>query len=213
MTLTLVIGFLGIATLAYITPGPDWFVVMRHAGTERRAGIVSALGVQTGLVVHMGAAALGVATLLLASAEAFTIVKLVGAAYLVFLGGQALVRSYRLAKSPTDTRTDVHAHSSLASVYRQSLLANVLNPKAALFFAAVLPQFISVSAPVVPQILLLGALDIALGIGWWFLFVYGIARIKRLLGDLRSRILIDRASGCALIGLGGALALTSPPRA
>lgn len=213
MTIGLVLGFLGIAVLAYITPGPDWFVVMRYAVNDRRAGLISALGVQTGLSVHMTAAALGVAALLLASAEAFTVLKLAGAAYLIFLGVQSIVRAHRLVKRPEPDQEVSHQYASLFAVYRQSFYANVLNPKAALFFAAVLPQFLSPSLPAAPQVLFLGALDIALGIGWWFIFVYGITKVRRLLGRARSRITIDRFSGVALIGLGSGLALADSPRA
>ncbi|MDF9714665.1 LysE family translocator [Nocardioides sp. ChNu-153] len=199
-------AFLLVATVAYVTPGPDWFVVMRHAATSRRAGLVAALGVQSGLVVHMTAAAVGVAAVLLASAEAFLVLKLVGAAYLVFLGARALRDSFRhrLAEAQADGGP-TPATSSLA-VWRQSFVANVLNPKAALFFVAVLPQFLSTSSAVAPQVLLLGTLDVALGLVWWAVFVAGVQRLRSALGARRSRLVVDRVSGVALIGLGGLLA-------
>lgn len=213
MSTGVVVAFVGVAVLAYITPGPDWFVVMRHTTSGRRSGFVSALGVQTGLAVHMSAAALGVTAVLLASATTFNIIKFAGTGYLVFLGVQSLLRARRLSNntvkdSPEEPSSDI----SNAEVYGKSLFANVLNPKAALFFAAVLPQFIVPAEPVVPQVLVLGVLDIALGIIWWSLFIYGIVRIKRLLGHARSRLIIDRLSGAALIVLGGTLAFTEPPR-
>lgn len=212
MPIEILLAFIGVALLAYITPGPDWFVVMRHAGADRSSGIVAALGVQTGLAVHMSAAALGVASLLLASTAAFTIVKFAGAAYLVYLGIQALAQARRTStQGAAKPRPDIDSNRSRAGVYGQSLLANVLNPKAALFFVAVLPQFIDSRAPVVPQVLLLGALDILLGIAWWLIFVCGLAQITRLLGNKKSRVLIDYISGVALIGLGGALALIHRP--
>lgn len=211
MTVEILLAFTGVALLAYITPGPDWFVVMRHATTHRRIGIISALGVQSGLAVHMSAAALGVASLLLASTTAFTILKIAEAVYLVYLGIQAIIRAHRDAQGTEKQRLDVDSNRSRAGVYGQSLVANVLNPKAALFFVAVLPQFLDATAPVVPQVLLLGALDILLGIVWWTFFVYGLAHITRALGNTKSRVVIDRISGVALIALGGALVLSNRP--
>lgn len=204
-------GFAAVALLAYVTPGPDWFVVMRHAAAGRRHGVAAALGVQSGLVVHMTAAALGVAALVLASAEAFTVLKLAGAAYLVLLGVQAL----RHARRPVPDEAEEHppARAGTIAVYRSSLVANVLNPKAALFFVAILPQFVDGAAPVAPQALLLGAVDIALGLVWWAVFVRAILHVRRLLGARRSAVALDRVSGTALIGLGGALAVTTRAQA
>lgn len=207
MTLSTCLAFLAVAALAYVTPGPDWFVVMRHAVSSRRAGLVSALGVQCGLLVHMTAAAVGVAAVLLASASAFTVLKLAGAAYLVFLGVRALRQSFR--RHPGDGPSeDRSAEMGLGRVWWESVTANVLNPKAALFFVAVLPQFVSTSSGVAAQVVVLGLLDVALGVFWWAAFVLGVRGAGRLLGGARSRTLVDRVAGLALIGLGGVLALS-----
>lgn len=119
MTGATLAAFVGIAILAYVTPGPDWFVVLPRAAASRRAGFVAALGVQSGLVVHMAAAALGVAALLLASAQAFTILKLVGAAYLVYLGITALVRAVRRSSTGHDAVAR-EEQSPPGTVYRQA---------------------------------------------------------------------------------------------
>lgn len=209
MSTHLLLAFCGVALIAYVTPGPDWFVVMRHAASSRRAGVVAALGVQTGLVVHLTAAAVGVAAVLLSSAEAFTALKIAGAAYLVFLGAQALLRSRR---SIDRVEPDGHEGAvGLLAVYREATVANVLNPKAALFFVAVLPQFVSPAHSVAVQVLVLGGVDIVLGLVWWAVFVVGIGRIGSVLGHRRSRVVVDRTAGVALIGLGGVLALADPP--
>jgi threonine/homoserine/homoserine lactone efflux protein len=211
MTWSTILSFLAVALLAYVTPGPDWFVVMRHASRERRSGYAAALGVQSGLVVHMTAAALGVAAILLASAEAFTVLKLVGAAYLVYLGVQSLVRAGR--SSAAAGADPAHPVAPAWAIYRQAFLANVLNPKAALFFVAVLPQFLDTSRSVAPQVFLLGGLDIVLGLVWWALFTNVVGRVKRALGRDRTSRIVDRVAGVALIGLGGALAFVHPPHA
>ncbi|OZG30744.1 lysine transporter LysE [Williamsia sp. 1138] len=207
MSLETVLAFCGIALLAYVTPGPDWFVVMSHAVRSRRAGWVAAIGVQCGLLVHMTAAAIGVAAIVLASATAFTVLKLVGAAYLVYLGVRALLNS-RSSSGSSVTETQEPADVRLFGVWRQSFVANVLNPKAALFFVAVLPQFVSTDGAVTLQILGLGVIDVALGVAWWALFVFGVHRLRTLMGGRRARVVTDRISGTALIGLGGGLALT-----
>lgn len=197
-----VLAFVAVASLAYAAPGPDWFVVMRHAATSRRHGWVAALGVQSGLVVHMCAAAVGVAAVLLASAEAFVVLKLAGATYLVVLGLRALRDSFAATAQPEEVAGT--ARGALG-VWRQSFVANLLNPKAALFFVAVLPQFLSAAAPVAPQVLVLGVIDIALGLVWWALFVLGVRALRTLTDAGRSRAIVDRVSGVALIGLGGFL--------
>jgi threonine/homoserine/homoserine lactone efflux protein len=94
-------------------------------------------------------------------------------------------------------------------VWASAFAANVLNPKAALFFVAVLPQFVTESAPALPQILLLGGADILLGCVFWAAFTLTVSRFRFLLQRRRARIALEAASGTALVGLGGALAFTS----
>lgn len=211
-------GFVVAALLAYVIPGPDWFVVLRHATRSPTAGISAAVGVQTGLIVHMTAAALGVSAILSTSAEVFTIVKLAGAAYLVFLGFQALRdachgwRCHDLGDSASTTSSP-SADSAPTRIWAQAFTANVLNAKAALFFVAVLPQFVSPASAAAPQILLLGAVDIAIGCLWWLLFVLTAARFRRVLRRRGPRMALDTTAGIALTGLGGALAATGRAQA
>lgn len=213
MSYELLLAFLGVALLAYVTPGPDWFVVMRYTNDRKKSGFLSALGVQSGLAVHMTAAAAGVTAIVLVSSTAFTVLKLAGAAYLIFLGIQSLRHAMKKTPPPTEDQTsqDQGLHLTGFGIYWRSLVANVLNPKAALFFAAILPQFVNTENAVVRQVLVLGVLDIALGIIWWAVFVFVIARIRRLLGTQRSRRIIDSISGGALITLGAGLALVRSP--
>lgn len=212
MTLATLVAFLGVATLAYVTPGPDWFVVMRNAATSRTAGWVSALGVQCGLLVHMTAAAVGVAALLVASATAFTALKILGAAYLVHLGVRALISSTGARAEAGKSGQKCGEASRLIQVWCQSFVANVLNPKAAIFFVAVLPQFVAPESAVAGQVIILGLADIALGLVFWTMFVVGVRGFQSLLGGKRARVVIDRVAGVALIGLGGVL-LTAGRRA
>lgn len=216
MDLTTIGAFLLVATVAYVTPGPDWFVVMRHAARSRKHGYAAAVGVQTGLVVHISAAALGVAALLLSSAQAFTALKLAGALYLAYLGVRALLDARARARTDRTSPTHPLQHPGepepgLVTVWRQAFVANVLSPKAALFFVAVLPQFLDPAGAVAAQVLLLGALDIALGLVWWVALVHGVRAASSVLGATRARVVVDRVAGAALIALAGVLA-ASPRR-
>lgn len=212
MSIGVLLAFAGVVMVAYVVPGPDWMVVLRAAARARRFGFLAAAGVQCGLCVHMAAAALGVSTALLHSPVLFTVLKLVGAAYLVFLGAQALWQSWRRRRGteeaeppPEEPDTEIRP----ARVFRQAFLSNVLNPKAALFFVSVLPQFLDPAGPAAAQVLVLGTLDIALGVLWWALFVLLTARLSGLMRRSGPRKALDRVTGTALVGLGVTLVATS----
>jgi threonine/homoserine/homoserine lactone efflux protein len=126
-----------------LIPGPAvMYVVGQSIGRGRRAGVASVLGVHTGTLVHVTAAAVGISSLLVASATAFAIVKYAGAAYLVVLGVRRLLGKEESAVGETRGPTDLRRH------FRQGIVVNVLNPKTALFFLAFLPQFIDPHGPV-----------------------------------------------------------------
>ncbi len=132
--------------LLNLTPGPDSILIMsRSAANGWRAGSVAAFGVCTGCYVHVLAAALGLSAILASSATAFTIVKLIGAAYLVYMGLSALFsRSKAKAEQSPKKREMQLSHKS---IFIQGFLSNALNPKVALFFLAFVPQFIDHDAP------------------------------------------------------------------
>jgi len=144
--------FLAGAFILLITPGPAvLYIVARSVDQGRRAGVVSVMGVQTGTLVHVFAAALGLSAILLTSALAFDIVKYLGAAYLVYLGVKTLL-DRKIVSADT-----VIERRSLGSIYRQGVVVAVLNPKTALFFFAFLPQFVDPARGAAPlQFLLLG---------------------------------------------------------
>src|SRR5688572_5126114 len=125
--------------LLNFTPGQDTlYIVGRSLSQGRRAGVLSVLGISSGSVLHTLAAAFGLSAILATSAQAFVVVKLVGAAYLVYLGVRMIV------DRPTPVGTaPAFAIDSDWAVYRTGLLTNVLNPKVALFFLAFLPQFVA----------------------------------------------------------------------
>lgn len=144
-----------------ITPGPNLiYIITRSAGQGRKAGLWSALGVDSGTLIHVAAAALGLSALLASSALAFNLIKYLGAAYLIYLGLRAWF-SKREAQELANPEP-----ASAARIYFQGMLTNVLNPKVALFFLAFLPQFADLSrGNVATQLLLLGVVFTLIGLG------------------------------------------------
>ena len=148
------------ALVLLATPGPAvLYIVARSVDQGRRAGIVSTLGIGTGTLIHVFAATIGVSALLAASAVAFSVVKFLGAGYLIFLGLRRIFGRGE-AKDATEVRK-----SGLRRIFWQGFLVNLLNPKTALFFFAFLPQFVDISLGHVPlQVVILGTLFVLVSI-------------------------------------------------
>jgi threonine/homoserine/homoserine lactone efflux protein len=191
-------GFTVVVVVAYVVPGPDWAVILRRSARGRLPGLVAAAGVQCGVCVHFTAAALGLSALLVSNTALFTVVKVIGAGYLAYLGVLAMLQS---RQEPAGLPTAGGPADPLPRVFRQSMLANVLNPKAALFCLSVLPQFLRPGSPAAPQVLVLGALDVGVGVLWWALFVLLTAQLRGLMSRAGPRRLLDRATGTVLVGL------------
>lgn len=197
--------FMSAALVLLAIPGPAvLYITSRSIGQGRSAGLVSALGIGVGTLVHTAAAAIGLSALLVSSATAFSVVKYLGAGYLVFLGIQRLRSKESLAPSmdPTAPRT------SLKRVFAQGILVNILNPKTALFFFAFLPQFIDPArGHVATQILSLGVLFAVMGTtsdSLWAFFSSSVAGWLR--GNPRWMRNERYVSGGILISLGLATA-------
>ncbi len=156
---TIALFVLAGAALA-VVPGPAVaYIVTQSIDQGRRAGLVSALGVASGGLVHVAAATIGLSALIASSATAFTVVKLVGAAYLIAVG----IR--RIITKDEETERAAPVAAPLAKLYRQGVVVNVLNPKTALFFLAFLPQFVDPNrGPVWPQVALLGLLFVLVAV-------------------------------------------------
>lgn len=152
MDLLLLLSFLGTAIFLTLMPGPDiLFVIAQSISQNRKAGIVTALGLCSGLVVHITAATLGISAIFYQSALAFAIVKYIGASYLLFLAWQ----SFKERESAF--AIDGQKPLKYKSLYKKGILMNVLNPKVSLFFLALLPQFVDKTAGYVSiQMLVLG---------------------------------------------------------
>ena len=196
------IAFAGVAALIVVLPGPDMALVLQNGlAAGRRAAVETALGINAGLLVWAVAAALGIAALLHASAPAFTALKLAGAAYLVWLGLRALRAAFRGAD---DKRV---ARRLTASPFLQGLLSNVLNPKIALVFTTLIPQFVDAGGPAVAQTLLLAAIFIGMGLVWLTSYALLVARVGTFLRRAVVRRVLNAVTGTVLTALGVRLAL------
>ena len=207
------LGSLGVfvvaAVLLLVTPGPAvLYIVARSIHEGRRAGLVSVLGVHTGTLVHVAGAAAGLSALLAASATAFTVVKYLGAAYLIYLGVRRLLDA-TIATAPGEV-----PRISLRRAYLDGVVVNVLNPKTALFFLAFLPQFVDAGrGQVGAQILGLGMLFVALGLVSDGLYALGAGSAAQWLRTRPSFLARERwVSGSMYIGLGLVAALSSGQR-
>ena len=201
-------AFVGIAALVIIAPGPDTVVVTKNALLHgRRAALATSLGVNTGLLIWTVAAALGIAAVVRESAVAFTVLKLVGAAYLVWLGFGALRAARRHAAPEAQHATRQSPRVGALLGYRQGLLSNLGNPKIAVFFTGLLPQFVSPGKPVLEPFLLLGGLFVLMTVVWLCGYALLAARASAVLGRPRVRAALDRVTGVVLVGLGVRLAL------
>ena len=199
------LAFAAVAVVLIAVPGPSvLFVIGRSITLGRRGGLLSVLGNALGMAVHVAAVAVGLGALVAGSAPLLTVVKVLGAAYLVLLGVQAIRHRARAAEVPA-------VPGGTGRVLRQGFLVGVSNPKSVVFLAAVLPQFVDRAAGAVPlQLAVLGAVFHVLAVvsdGVWALLA-GTARQWLARSPKRLRRL-DATGGALMIGLGGVLATTS----
>lgn len=206
--------FIASGLLLNLTPGPDSLLIMARSATQGfRAGSAAALGIGAGTCVHVLAAALGLSALLSASAAAFTVVKLLGAAYLVWLGAAMLFkRRAPAAGGDTPPPAPAPLPLPLRKIFAQGFLTNVLNPKVGLFFLAFVPQFISADAPSkAAAFLFLGAVFNVNGMLWCHLLAWSSAAAgARARGHAWARTAgrwLNRGIGALFLGFGVRLAM------
>ncbi len=203
--------FLAVGLLLNITPGPDMALIIARS-TQRGtcAGITAALGVAAGAFVHIAAAAIGISAIVVASAFAFSLLKWVGALYLIYIGIQILRTSIR-----TTTRQE-HSQTlplvPLRQIFTQGVLTNALNPKVAIFFLAFLPQFVDADAPSkVAAFITLGLVFNATGTAWNITVAWFAGIVGRSTGYARAKVWLERAIGALFLGIGVKLAFAERP--
>jgi len=198
------LSFLAVSALVIVTPGQDTALTIRNTLVRgKRAGMATALGVSTGQAVWAVATAAGVAAVLRASAPAFLALRLVGAAYLILLGAQALYSAWRSRvpdRSAWALGTSTGPQARVA--FRQGLLSNLGNPKMAVFFTSLLPQFAAGGAASFASLLSLGVLFSILTLVWLCAYATAVARARHVLGRRSVRRVVEAVTGTVLVALG-----------
>jgi threonine/homoserine/homoserine lactone efflux protein len=188
-----------------VTPGPDMAVVTKNALAHGRRGVLlTTTGIALALAIWVSATAVGLSALLRASSELLFVLKLVGAAYLAYLGVRTLLESRR---RPADLLADTPPTAPAHAIFRQGFLSAISNPKLGVFFVTFLPQFVAPGQALLPRLLELGLIFAV--IGWMWMNVYGlfITRIREIITAPRVRQWMQRVTGVVLLGFGARLAL------
>jgi threonine/homoserine/homoserine lactone efflux protein len=200
------LAFIGIAAIITITPGSDMALVTRVAlARGKSAAWLTSFGIVSGLLVWGVVSAAGISALLNASATLYTILRLAGAAYLIFLGAQALLARVPAHSTAAEEVPPPTRHQR-AGAYGQGLLNNLLNPKIGVFYTAFLPQFIAPGQPVFLMSVLLASIHAVLGIIWLLSYAAILTRVGDLFRRPHVRRAMERVTGVVLVGLGLRLA-------
>jgi threonine/homoserine/homoserine lactone efflux protein len=203
------VALLGIAALVIVTPGPDTALTIRNTlSAGRPGGLGTALGVAAGQAIWTVATSAGVAALLVASTSAFAALRLAGAAYLVWLGGQALWAAVQAhEETGREAGREPSRRLSVFAAFRQGILSNLGNPKMAVFFTSLLPPFAPVGHAAFPALLALGFLFCGMTLCWLAAYAAVVARAGDVLRRIGVRRAIEAVTGFALLALGVRLAL------
>lgn len=190
-------GFIGAVIILSLTPGADTvFILTKSISGGYKQGFASVAGIVCGLFVHTALAAFGLSVILMTSSLLFNIVKIAGAAYLIYLGIMAIRSKSSIAISSEKTST------SFKKTFRQGFFTNILNPKVALFFLALLPQFVKGSAENPLPFLILGLTFIVIGTIWSLFLVAASSYISSSLRTSKFSMYLNKISGAIFIILG-----------
>ena len=202
---TTLVAFAGVSLLLAVTPGPDMAVVTKNALAHGRRGVVlTTSGIGLAVVIWVAATAVGLSALLRTSGQVLLILKVVGAAYLAYLGVRTLLES---RQKPDDLLASVPPAAPAHAVFRQGFLSAISNPKLGVFFVTFLPQFVLPGQAVLPRLLELGVTFAV--IGWTWMNAYGlfVTRLREVITAPRVRRWMQRITGVVLLGFGARLAL------
>ena len=198
-----VLVFIGVAAIVIVIPGPDTAVVTKNVLLHgRRTALGTSLGVSAGLSVWTIAAAVGVASVVRASEVAFTVLKLFGALYLIWMGVQALRAARQGSSDELVADDDRRRAMGPLGGFRQGFLSDLANPKIGIFFTSLLPQFVAPGHSVLLPFLILGAVFVLMTIAWLCAYCLVAARAAETLKRPRVRAALDRFTGVVLIAIG-----------
>ena len=207
--MSIFLAFLGVAIVVIVTPGPDTAITIRNTlFGGRRAGVFTALGIASGQTIWAVATSAGIVALLIASEPLFLAVKFAGAAYLVWLGAQALREALRPSASAGAQRTAAAPPRRLTplAAFRQGVISDLGNPKMAVFFASLLPQFATPGEGMLTGLFALGLVFSLMTFLWLVFYAVVVAKAGDLLRRGRIRQMIEAVTGTVLIALGLRLA-------
>jgi threonine/homoserine/homoserine lactone efflux protein len=201
-------GFVALAIVVIVTPGPDTALTIRNTLVGGRpAGIATAVGVALGQATWSLATSVGVAALLVAAEPAFAALKLAGAAYLIYLGGQSLWSAYR-GRPAHPTIDGSIRRVRTATALRQGVLSNLTNPKMAVFFPSLLPQFVTADSPPFLPLLALGIVFCFMTLTWLTGYAVAVARAGDVLRRSAIRRAIEAVTGLVLVAFGARVAVS-----
>jgi threonine/homoserine/homoserine lactone efflux protein len=195
----LMLGFVLAITPICLTPGASFTLVTQRVATgRRRDGLMVAAGTATGLCVHATLATVGLSAVVMRSAEAFMVVKLIGALYLIWLGITTFRSSWRVPETTLPTRLPWAGRGS----YLRGLLGNVLNPKAAAVYLTLVPQFLDTHGTIAGQVAVLAVAHIVVAVTWLTVWTLVVAAVRRTMSSRWFKAAINRVSGVILVALG-----------
>jgi len=201
--ITSFMAFLGVSAIVIMTPGPDTAVTVRNALLGGRlAGVLTALGISTGQAIWALATSLGVVTLLVASEVLFQVVKYAGAAYLIWLGLNALVDAWRGTGGVSAASRSNEPRLKLGRAFAQGLISDLGNPKMAVFFASLLPQFAVPGEGMFTALMSLGLVFSLMTFVWLVAYAFVVAKAGEILRRPVIRRWIEAVAGTLLVALG-----------
>jgi RhtB (resistance to homoserine/threonine) family protein len=203
------LAYAGLVWLLTITPGADTMLVIRNVLAQgRRAGLLTTAGVGGGILIHGACSALGLSVILMRSAALYDFVKLAGAAYLIYLGWLSIRQLFAPQPAAKKPASAITPHERAGSrPFAQGLLTNVLNPKVAVFYLALLPQFIHPDDPVMVKSLLYAGMHVLMVAVWLSLVAIFVGQMRGALSRPRVRLALEGLAGALMIFFGVRLAL------
>lgn len=208
MDLNNIIAFIAVATLLVVSPGPNGFLIAKTVPLHgKRAGFANVWGFLVAFYVHATLAIFGISLLLVQSAQAFFVFKMLGAAYLIWIGIRALISAFKHNTSETDfVAPKTNSSISIPAAFFEGFLTNVLNPKVSMFYLAAFPQFISANDSAINAYVLVTAHSIV-NLLWFSAMVLMVSRVKTVANSERFKIRLNSITGLVFIGFGAKLAL------